>query len=378
MKRRIAQWLMLVYPAAWRERYGEEFAALVEDSRPGWRGLADIARGAVAMRLASPPSLMRVAFGFALVGLAAAILTSLVIKDKYVSVGAIEGPFDREAVAYAQQGAMKRGTIAGIIDRRGLYPEMRDKAPKEDLIERFRRDVSMSGLTPFRSKGAFRVGFAYSDAVTARAVSRELLTMVIDEYRRQNPAGPALEVLDMPSLPQQPVYPNRLVIVFIGLAGGALLGTVIGLIRRDGPGRTLRFAAFGAVAGLVIVLGGVALQGRQTKPGAEAIVETRETLQPPAPALRRRVRFDRMSSRNGGERTRILVVGQGEREALTVLREILAGIPNATIVAAPAVTPVRPLLPTAALTLGALLGMTLALMAAVFRRVPRAELRATP
>jgi hypothetical protein len=48
---RLTKWAARLYPRWWRERYGEEFAALLEDARPGIGGVLDIAKGAMAMRM---------------------------------------------------------------------------------------------------------------------------------------------------------------------------------------------------------------------------------------------------------------------------------------------------------------------------------------
>jgi hypothetical protein len=50
---RLTKWAARLYPQWWRERYGDEFAALLEDARPGFLGVLDVARGAMAMRLST-------------------------------------------------------------------------------------------------------------------------------------------------------------------------------------------------------------------------------------------------------------------------------------------------------------------------------------
>ncbi len=51
MKAVLARLLVRIYPKAWRERYGEEFAALLENERGGLRGgwgmAADVVRSAI-------------------------------------------------------------------------------------------------------------------------------------------------------------------------------------------------------------------------------------------------------------------------------------------------------------------------------------------
>lgn len=40
------RWLLKLYPPAWRRRYEEEMAALLEEQRAGTRGVVDLIRGA--------------------------------------------------------------------------------------------------------------------------------------------------------------------------------------------------------------------------------------------------------------------------------------------------------------------------------------------
>jgi predicted permease len=43
--------IVRLYPRAWRQRYGDELEALIEDTGPGWRVAVDVARGAAMMHL---------------------------------------------------------------------------------------------------------------------------------------------------------------------------------------------------------------------------------------------------------------------------------------------------------------------------------------
>jgi len=53
---RLTKWAARLYPRWWRERYGEEFAALLEDARPGFFGVLDVARGAMTMQMTTWPA----------------------------------------------------------------------------------------------------------------------------------------------------------------------------------------------------------------------------------------------------------------------------------------------------------------------------------
>ncbi len=49
---RVARWLVRLYPRRWRERYGEEFAALLEaDNGSGLRAVTDVMRAALSETL---------------------------------------------------------------------------------------------------------------------------------------------------------------------------------------------------------------------------------------------------------------------------------------------------------------------------------------
>lgn len=47
---RLARWLLRIYPRTWRDRYGDEFLALVADTGLTWRGALDIAAAASVER----------------------------------------------------------------------------------------------------------------------------------------------------------------------------------------------------------------------------------------------------------------------------------------------------------------------------------------
>jgi hypothetical protein len=49
--RRLARRLISLYPPLWRERYSEEFEALLEDADLGWRDLIDVLVEGVRMRM---------------------------------------------------------------------------------------------------------------------------------------------------------------------------------------------------------------------------------------------------------------------------------------------------------------------------------------
>jgi hypothetical protein len=54
MTPRVARWLVRLYPRDWRERYGEEFAALLQDGPGGFRALVNVLCSALRERAVTP------------------------------------------------------------------------------------------------------------------------------------------------------------------------------------------------------------------------------------------------------------------------------------------------------------------------------------
>ena len=74
-----------LYPRAWRERYGAEFEALVEDVRPTWRNVADIYAGALKTHMKIAGSYWQFAGILAAAGVFLGAAASYTITPRYVS-----------------------------------------------------------------------------------------------------------------------------------------------------------------------------------------------------------------------------------------------------------------------------------------------------
>lgn len=136
------------------------------------------------------------------------------------------------------QDTLSRTSLAGVIEKQGLYPRERAKEPMEDVIDRMRRDVRFDRLG---HSSAFHVAFRYTDAEQARRTEQELIDKLMAAnvtLRRADLNDPNhrlaynLEVLDPASLPKRPSGPNRLLITAMGLSGGLLLGVVAATVAR--------------------------------------------------------------------------------------------------------------------------------------------------
>lgn len=117
-------------------------------------------------------------------------------------------------------GAFSRSTLAVLNEKYDLY--------SKDGPDQMRRNIRIqSGL----GGQAFSVAFSHEDQRKAQRVAAELMDRLIQE-NVQRRATHVLEVIDSPGLPDAPMSPERFVVVGAGLGAGALLGTIVALMRR--------------------------------------------------------------------------------------------------------------------------------------------------
>jgi len=170
----------------------------------------------------------------------------------------------------------------GRDPRLDLYKEDRAGIPLEDVIEKMRQDIQISQDARAGTGGdylPFRVTFAYADRIKAQQIVQALINNLADANRihqqsqaqakriiaadqvyrleeriaalekrlgipstPQEPdlspvpfSGINLDVLDPPSLPVQPVYPDRVRFMAAGFGAGIVAAVVIAVFRRRAP-----------------------------------------------------------------------------------------------------------------------------------------------
>ncbi|MGA2268261.1 MAG: hypothetical protein ABSH44_07290 [Bryobacteraceae bacterium] len=248
--RQLIRWTARLYPAAWRERYGRELDALIEDIQPEWKDLFNVLLGALRMQMTTWNYLKMVAA----VGLAGALVAgvfALRTQECYVSQAVMRitpaGRADsdrRKALDRLQQMALvilSRRSLGEMITRPALdlYQEDRKRMPLEDVVQNMRNKALriQAVAVPDGGAPAFVISCEYPDKLKAQAVVRELVARFIEQNittqrNREPSAAENLEVLDSPSLPERPSGPNRPMIVTVGLLGGAVLGLLAVLVWR--------------------------------------------------------------------------------------------------------------------------------------------------
>jgi hypothetical protein len=238
----IARFLIRIYPASWRARYGEEFEALLEDSASGWPVIFDLLKGAIRMQL-SLRTFPKLALMLSIAGLLAGLAISFVVTPRYVSEAAMafEGSADGanflEYLTQCENEVLSRTSLKGVIQdpRLDLYPEERAGTPLEDVIETMRRRnirIRLDGRGPGRL--SFHIDFTYRDPVKAQRTVQALLVRFQDANLHL-PAPVNLSVLDPPSLPAKAVFPDRWTFMAMGFGAGVVAALLVAIFRRRTP-----------------------------------------------------------------------------------------------------------------------------------------------
>jgi hypothetical protein len=266
-------WAAKLYPRAWRQRYGVEFDALLEEVNPDFRELLNILGSALKIQLTRGTGYLKFAAGLAVVGAMVAAGVSFTAPHRYVSTAVLRvtpeqrannAPMDRNAtweLPAEQEELLSRSSLEEKIQRPSLnlYPSERECMPMEEIVQRMRRDIDISW--PQGPQPQVTIAFAYPDREKTQAVTRELAKQMVEssavrsrmrrriwvrEWGSSDPAprGEELEILRPPSVPN-PVAPNRLAYAAVGLGTGLLVGLLAALSLRR-PRWTLQMAGFAA------------------------------------------------------------------------------------------------------------------------------------
>jgi hypothetical protein len=217
-----------LYPAAWRDRYGVEFQALLDQIDPGWLDIVDVIKGGLQMRLRrTHPAVIVAAVGVA--GAFVAGAAALSTADRFVSRGTINvrGPEPEGVMPRLAADAFDRATLTGIIGRYDLYRRERTRSSAEDAVERMRGDIGIEWISP----SVLQVSFTSSDGRTAQHVAQELMSQLI---RANFDARSNVQLkIDLTGETQRSLNARRVALASAGgFGGGTLIGTLIAFLRR--------------------------------------------------------------------------------------------------------------------------------------------------
>jgi len=252
------KWLRLVarlYPASWRQRYGAEFDALLDDTRAGWRDVLNVFYGAMIMQVSINYRYMTLLCGLA--GLIMATGLAFAIPNVYISRAVIHLSWDvinenaseaplhgedawRKKLTEITAQAFSRPSLAEIIQRPNLdlYKKDRTAKPLEDVVAQMKdKDIRIEVRSNSTAMNIV-VAFHYPDPALAQKTLQALTAKLADAnqslaiHATDRKSLASLDLLDPASLPKRPTYPNRLTIALLGLGAGILVGILVVIFRR--------------------------------------------------------------------------------------------------------------------------------------------------
>jgi hypothetical protein len=178
--RRILKMLARMYPAAWRERYGAEYEALIEDAEPRARDGVDVFWGAMKMRITAR-NVLRIVLPCALVGGFVASPTYFAGPPLYHSQTVMSvktadpRPIDSQ-IADQTEDLLNTPYMMWVIQNENLYPSERARMPLSDVVNVMRKNILLRPLFNRDGKGTpnFILEFAYPDPHIAQRVDQQL------------------------------------------------------------------------------------------------------------------------------------------------------------------------------------------------------------
>jgi capsular polysaccharide biosynthesis protein len=273
------RWMRLaatLYPRIWRERFGEEFDALLDDCRPSGRELLDVAKGAVCMQIAMGRGYLKFIGALAICGFLAASSISFLAPRKYVSSAEFRTRDADQLRQVLQSRAESLAHYGSILD---LYPE-RDRLPKAERdrltkVELLNADLDVRVRKGTRrpdgsSDSVIQVSFAHTDKAMARALIQNLSSTAVSFNEQYNsgfkrnwkrlwpndapPERELAEVISPATEATRAPRPSWLLFGAIGCGVGLIVGVLLAFAKRRprDAGWVFGFAAAGAALALIV------------------------------------------------------------------------------------------------------------------------------
>jgi hypothetical protein len=227
-----------LYPAAWRSRYGVEFQALLEETRPGWRDIVDVLSGGLQMHLKRGHPALTVA-AFSIVGAFGAGAIGFHTAARFASKGTMtlrpavastapESAWLQDMMPRLAGDAFSRDFLAALIQKHRLYDSEFAQPTTDDLVNRMRGDIGIQLM----SRSLVQVSFASREPHKAQQVAADLMSQLVQANFVAG-RGSIVQLIDPPDEPRVSVSSRQVAVAGLGgLSGGALIGTLFGLVRR--------------------------------------------------------------------------------------------------------------------------------------------------
>jgi len=248
---RLAKWMMRLYPANWRARYGDELDALVSDAGADTRVVTDLLKGGIRMQFKAW-SFPALALTLGILGAILGAGVGLLLPSQYTSRARLQvtSPVDESSLKSLiwqnQMQIFSRSGLSVIVQDPDvdLYADERKSTPLEWVLDEMKQNISFQFVPVPGDLGnravAFDIAFTYPDRLKAQEAVQQMVSMFrsdLESSTNQSSDGPdtgLLTVVDTASLPVEPIYPERPVTMLAGFLIGALIAWIWRMVQRTG------------------------------------------------------------------------------------------------------------------------------------------------
>jgi capsular polysaccharide biosynthesis protein len=170
--------------------------------------------------------------GFAAAGTAVGLVVAFLIPNQYISSAVLRARGSGDP-AVLMQRVMSEESLSRIIRDEGLYKGELEKASMADVVRRMKAKRLRVQMVD-APVTAYVISFQDGDPVMAQRGTRALVAA----WMRANveTGSSVIEVLDPASFPGSPSYPNRGLMVAMGLVVGLVGGLVMARFGKSRPG----------------------------------------------------------------------------------------------------------------------------------------------
>lgn len=240
----IARLAMRLYPRQWRQRYGAELQALVEDSGTTWQSAVDVTKGALIMRLTAFDRPVFAVSVCALLGAAAGAVAVAAMPVRHASAFTIavesSAPTEEGRIRALISKAFSDANLQGVIEQFGLYGRNSGQPESADAVLRFRQDIGVTLVTPKTVQVSVWKPSGSDGSVGVRTrVSKRLAALLVETCRCSAEADIPIWSMTTPVSIRVEGEPrpvtdraNALRAIGPGLTGGAVAGLMFAAARR--------------------------------------------------------------------------------------------------------------------------------------------------
>ena len=162
--RRWIGFLLRLYPPVWRERYGVEFDALLDEAPLSGADFLNVLQEAIKMRITTWTA-KQILLSSTLSAMVLAAAVALWLPNWYLTTAVLQlraGPV--ATLTQVAENTLSRTVLAGLIDRHGLYPQERGRMAPDDLVNLMRHDIRVATVTSStRGSTGVELQFRYPD-----------------------------------------------------------------------------------------------------------------------------------------------------------------------------------------------------------------------